>query len=262
MTHTTTTTVERPTGTRRAAINGLAVVGFVALLFIGITLAIYAARILPDTASRLGAANVYFSSIFGGDEGDNDLEVVPGESVPFENERNDEDEESATSTDPVETTTSPVPSTPSQTVTPTQPTTPTVIAVPVPGTRNLYGKADLTVRLVEVGYLRTSSTDSFVKDSTVPEDERPAFKFRVTNTGTNESGRWQFEAELPTRPRYTYKSREQVSLMPGQFADFTLGYDRPRDGENDVKIEIDSGEDVNESNENNNRLTFEIEVED
>lgn len=253
MTHTTTTTVERPGGARRAAINGLAVVGFVALLFIGITLAIYAARLLPNLESQLGAANVYFASIFGGDEEDNGLEVVPGESVPFEDGRNDEDA-SATTTEPVATTTSP--STPA--VTPT----PRVVAVPVPGTHNLYGKADLSVRLVEVGYLRTSSVDSFVKASRVPDGERPAFRFRVTNIGTNESGRWQFEANLPTRPRYTYKSRDQVSLMPGQFADFTLGYDRPRDGENNVTIEIDSGNDVNESNENNNRLTFEIKVED
>lgn len=259
MTHTTTTTVERPGGARRAAVNGLAVVGFVALLFIGITLAIYAARYLPETASRLGAANVYFSSLFNGGEEDNDLAVVPGESVPFEDERNDEEDRDAEE-EPVATTTSPTaPTTP---VTPGRPTTPVITAVPVPGTHNLYGKADLTVRLVEVGYLRTSSTDSFVKASRVPEGERAAFKFRVTNVGTNSSGRWQFEADLPTRPRYTYKSREQVSLLPGQFADFTLGYDRPRDGENDVKIEIDSGEDVNESNERNNTLTFEIEVED
>ena len=261
MTHTTTTTVERPGGTRRAAINGLAVVGFVALLFIGITLAIYAARYLPETASRLGAANVYFSSIFNGGEEDNDLEVVPGESVPFEDERNDEDEDR--DEEPVATTTSPTPSTPTTpVVTPGRPATPVVTAVPVPGTRNLYGKADLTVRLIEVGYLETSSTNSFKKASRVPDGERAAFKFRVTNVGTNESGRWQFEADLPTRPRYTYKSREQVTLMPGQFADFTLGYDRARDGENDIKIEIDSGEDVNESNERNNTLTFEIEVED
>jgi len=262
MTHTTTTTVERPAGARHAAINGLAVVGFVALLFIGITLAIYAARTLPETASRLGAANVYFASIFGDDEGDNDLEVVPGESVPFEDERNDEDEDTATTTDPVVSDDDTTPSTPVQPTTPGQPTTPRVVAVPVPGTRNLYGKADLSIRLVEVGYLRTSSTDSFVKASRVPEDERPAFKFRVTNTGTNESGKWQFEAKLPTRPSYTYKSRDQVSLMPGQFADFTLGYDRPRDGENDITIEIDTGKDVNESNESNNRLSFEIEVDE
>jgi hypothetical protein len=241
-------------------VNGLAVVGFVALLFIGITLAIYAARYLPEGISRLGAANVYFASFFG-NEGDNELEVVPGESVPFEDGRNDEDG-MATSTDAVATTTSPTPTTPTTPTTP-RPTTPIVTAVPVPGTRPApYGKADLSVRLVEVGYLRTNSVESFVKASRVPDGERAAFRFRVTNTGTNNTGSWEFEAELPTTPRYTYNSRTQPSLAPGEYADFTLGYDRARDGENRVTIEIDSDRDVDESNERNNTLTFEIEVED
>jgi len=258
MTHTTTTTVEKTGGTRRAAVNGLAVVGFVALLFIGITLAIYAARYLPEGVSRLGAANVYFASFFS-DEGDNELEVVPGESVPFEDERNDE-EEMATSTDPVATTTSPTSNNP--VVTP-RPSTPVVTAVPVPGSRPApYGKADLAVRLIEVGYLRTSDVDTFVKASRVPEDERAAFRFRVTNVGTNNSGTWEFEAALPTSPRYTYTSRAQRSLAPGEYADFTLGYDRARDGENRVTIEVDSDRDVSESSESNNDLSFEIEVED
>jgi len=254
---TTTTTIDHTGGSRRAAINGLAVVGFIALVFIGITLAIYAARYVPESLSRLGAANVYFASIFGGEE-DSDLVVVPGDSVPFEDGRNDE--ETATTTETVATTTTP---TPTQPTTPT-PGTPTVIAVPVPGTGTpvLYGKADLAIRLIEVGYLRTSSPDSFVKASRVPEGERAAFRFRVTNTGTNSSGTWEFEAKLPTSPRYTYESRAQKSLLPGQYADFTLGYDRARDGENDITIEIDSDDDVNEINEGNNRLTFEIEVED
>ena len=249
---TTTTTIDHTGGNRRAAVNGLAVVGFIALLFIGVTLAIYAARYLPDSLSRLGAANVYFASLFS-DEGDNELEVVPGDSVPFVDERNDE--EAATTTPAVATTTSPTPT--------PRPTTPVVTVVPVPGTQPTpYGKADLSIRLLEVGYLRTSSTDSFVRASRVPEGERAAFRFRVTNIGTNNSGTWEFEAKLPTSPRYTYKSRSQSSLAPNQYADYTLGYDRARDGENRVTIEIDSDEDVNEISESNNDLSFEIEVED
>jgi hypothetical protein len=254
---TTTTTIDHTNGSRRAAVNGLAVVGFIALLFIGVTLAIYAARYLPDSLSRLGAANVYFASFFSDDEGDNELEVVPGDSVPFEDGRNDEGE--ATTTPAVATTTSPTPTEP----TTPRPTTPVITVVPVPGTQPTpYGKADLSIRLLEVGYLRTSSTDSFVKASRVPEGERAAFRFRVTNIGTNNTGTWEFEAELPTSPRYTYKSRSQSSLAPSQYADYTLGYDRARDGENRVTIEIDSDRDVDEISESNNDLSFEIEVED
>jgi hypothetical protein len=59
---TTTTTTRNPA--RHAAINGLAIVGFIALLVAGIALAIYSARFLPKTASRIGAAAVSLSSVF------------------------------------------------------------------------------------------------------------------------------------------------------------------------------------------------------
>lgn len=253
MTHTaTTTTTERLVPARSAAINGLAVVGFVALVFIGITLAIYAARYIPETVSRLGAANVYFSSIFGDGEEETDLEVVPGDSIPFEN---DNDQEPAVPTN--------TPATPTTPTTPKpRPTTPVVITVPVTGTTApLYGKADLSVRLMETGYLKTADTDSFVKDNTVPDGKRPAIKFRVTNNGTNSTGSWEFKAKLPTTSTFTYTSRTQRSLMPGEYVDYTLGFDRAKDGENHITITIDSGNDVSESNENNNTLSVEIDVE-
>jgi len=257
---TTTTTTEHAQPTRRAAINGLAVVGFIALVFIGITLAIYAARYVPEAVSRAGSASVYFSSLFGGEDRDNDLEVVPGDSIPLP-----ADDETATSTDPIVATstestvnTDPAPTTP---VTP-RPGTPTVIQVPITVPQTLYGKADLIVRVTEVGYLRSASTDSFVKDNEVPEGERPAIKFRVTNVGTNKSGSWKFSAKLPTTTSYTFESRAQQSLAPGQYVDFTLGFDRAKDGENRISLKIDNEDDVDESNENNNDLSIEIEVED
>lgn len=256
---TTTTTTEHTQPTRRAAINGLAVVGFIALVFIGITLAIYAARYVPETVSRMGAANVYFSSLFGEDNADNDLEVVPGDSIPLP-----EGDETATSTDPiVATSTEPTVNEPNGPA-PVQPRpgTPTVITVPVTVPRTLYGKADLTVRVTEIGYLRSATTDSFVKDNEVPEGERPAIKFRVTNIGTNTSGSWKFSAKLPTTTSYTFESRAQQSLAPGQYVDFTLGFDRAKDGENRISLKIDTKDDVDESNENNNDTSVEIEVED
>lgn len=245
-----TTTTTQPA--RQAAINGLAVVGFIALIFIGITLAIYAARYVPETVARLGTANVYLSSIFGDTpEGDGDLEVVPGDSVPFP----DEEEPEATIPEETTDTTPPTPTTP-------RPGTPTVIKVPVTVPVAPYGKADLVVRITDIGYLRSSDIDTFVKDNTVPEGKRPAFKFRVTNTGTNNTGSWEFKVKLPTTSTYTYESRGQASLAPGQYVDYTLGFDRAKDGENRVTITVDSGDDVNESNENNNTASTDIEVED
>lgn len=263
MTHTTTTTtVEKTDGSRRAAINGLAVVGFIALIFIGITLAIYAARYVPETVARLGSANVYFSSIFGNGDEDSDLEVVPGDSVPFDDEDKNDGEVVVGADDESQVPLTPsTPSTPSTPATP-KPGKPTTITVPVTVPVTPYGKADLAVRVMAVGYLKSADTDSFVKDNEVPEGKRPAVKFRVTNTGTNNSGSWKFKAKLPTTSSYTFESRSQASLAPNQYVDFTLGFDRAKDGENRITITIDSDDDVNESNEKNNTLTVDIEVED
>lgn len=254
---TKTTTIVEEAPARRAAVNGLAIVGFIALVFIGITIAIYAARGIPETASRLGAANVYLSTLFGGGD-DAELEVVP-EEIPFE-----ENNETPAPSLPIEEPTAPeTPQTPANPTTPSRPATPIVTAIPVPGTpAPLYGKADLSVRLLERGYLKSADTDSFVKSSTVPDGKRPAVRFRVTNIGTNETGTWVFTAKLPTKPAYTYKSRKQQNLKPNQYADYTLGYDRPKDGDNDIVIKLDTEDDVNESNERNNTLTIEVEVED
>lgn len=254
---TTTTTVQQQPA-RRAAVNGLAVVGFIALIFIGITLAIYAARYVPQTVARLGTANVYLSSIFGDGADDNNLEVVPGDSVPFPSDN--EDTTADTNDEPAKSDTDTTPSTPAAPA--PRPSTPTVIQVPITVPITPYGKADLIVRITEVGYLRSADIDSFVKDNSVPDGKRPAFKFRVTNIGTNNSGPWEFKAKLPTTSTYTYESRNQASLAPGQYVDYTLGFDRAKDGENRVTITVDSGDDVNESNENNNTASTDIEVED
>ena len=256
--HKTTTTSSNPS--RQAAVNALAIVGFIVLVIVGIWLAIYAARFVPETIGRLGAANVYFSSLFGGEEEDNDLEVVPGDSVPFE----DDDEPVATSTpttndDEPKTDTPVAPPAPAA---PRAPATPRVTTYPVAVPQALYGKADLIVKITEIGYLNTSSTASFVKSNEVPENKRPAVKFRVTNVGTNTTGSWEFDAKLPTSSTYTFSSPTQQSLLPTQHIDYVLGYDRAKDGENRFTITVDSDEDVDESNENNNVESVTIEVED
>src|SRR3989344_3436924 len=45
--------------TRQAAINGLAVVGFIALVGAGIWFAVYSTRFVPTVVNNLGAAAVY-----------------------------------------------------------------------------------------------------------------------------------------------------------------------------------------------------------
>lgn len=258
----TTTTVTHGSASRRAAVNGLAVVGFVALIILGIGMAVYAARYVPQTIARMGSANVYFASLFDGDQDtentkdeDPGLVIVPGDEIPFEDEETpakDEDKDEPKKDEDTKPTTP---------TTPTPKPTTTVIAVPG-GTATYYGDPDLVVEIVETGYLRTTSTDSFVKADVVPDGKRPAFKFRVTNVGTNRAGSFVFEAKLPTSPAYTYESKKQQSLAPNQHLDFVLGFDRSKDGEQRVTVTIDTEDDVKEGNERNNSDSVVIEIED
>lgn len=250
--HTTTTTSKG--GVRQITVNTLAVIGFVVLVFMGITLALYAARYVPTTLSRMATANVFLSSFFVGTE-PAELEVVPGETIEFPDGN----------TTPVATST-PVTTIPVVTTPPPTPTQgPETVAVyPAGGTvaQAPYGKADLMITITEVGYLESASTASFVKSKTVPKGKRPAIKFTVRNAGTNVSGSWEFTAKLPTRSTYTFDSPKQRSLAPGEYVDYTLGFDKADDGTNDIIVTVDSGKDVAESSESNNVDTVEVTVLD
>lgn len=253
-TSTRVTTTTSDTGVRRITVNALAIIGFVVLVFIGITLAIYAARYVPTTLSRMATANVFLSSFFVGSE-PADLEVVPGETIEFPDEPTTP-VVTATST-PVVTTpvvTTPIPTQGSETIN-VYPAGGTVAVTP-------YGKADLTIDITEVGYLTSASTASFVKSKTVPDGKRPAIKFTVRNTGTNVTGSWEFKAKLPTRSTYTFDSPKQRSLAPGEYVDYTLGFDKADDGTNDIIVTVDSGKDVSESSESNNVDSVEVTVLD
>lgn len=253
-----TTTIRTTTrsGSRQAAVNALAIVGFIVLIIIGMALAIYAATFVPAALSRVGSAAVYLSSqVFPSDEGDTDLVVVPPtETVPF-----GDDAEVATST-PTTTpatggtvTTNPRPGTP----------TTTVIPVQVPASTNYYGLPDLVIENVQTGYLSSSNTSSFRASSRVPDGERGAVKFTIANRGTNVSGRFDFEVELPTTRGYTYSSRTQQSLRPGERIEYVMGFDQTREGNNRrIEITVDQDDDVRESNENNNDRSVTIDIED
>lgn len=239
---------------RRAAINGLAVVGFVALIFLGVMLAIYGARFVPDTISRLTGA-VYLSS-------------EPETQAPA----------------PTATTTVtvfvPVPATTTPATTPAATTTPAVVTPPSTGgplivrqptytytytnQPRLYGLPDLSVEIIEVGYLKTSSASSFRRAREVPDGERGAFRFTVRNGGTNATGLWRFRAELPTKNNDddTYTSGWQTSLMPGASKTYTIGFDDPDEGDDRrMEITVDYNDSVNEINERNNDDSAKIDVE-
>lgn len=238
------------TPARHAAVNALAIIGFIVLVMVGMLLAVYAARFVPAAVSRIGGAAVYLSSVFVSPDEDPGLVVVPPEEViPFP-----------------EATTTPVVTTPVTTPTPTPVAgTPVTTVVPITGTRvpvTPYGLADLAIESFTTGYLTSSNTSSFVASDTVPDGKRGAFKFSVVNKGTNVADRFKFEAELPTDRAYTYHSSFQPVLNPGERIDYVLGFDRTKEGNNrTIVVTIDSGNDVRESNENNNRKSVTIDIE-
>ncbi len=253
---TTTIKTTNGGGARRAAVNGLAIVGFIVLLFIGMALAVYAARFIPAAVSNIGSAAVYLSSQVFPSEDEGDLVVVEDpETVPFGD-------------DAAVATTTPATSTPTTgtggTVTP-RPGTPTTVVVPVPGTgpANYYGLPDLVVESVVTGYLNNSDTSSFRASDEVPDGKRGAVKFTVINRGTNVSGRFEFEVELPTTRGYTYNSRSQQSLRPGERIEYVLGFDQTREGQNrTISITVDPDDEIDESNERNNDRSVTIDIED
>lgn len=251
-------TTHDSTQSRKAAVGGLAVVGFIALILIGIATAIYAASFLPKAFSRLSTANVYLSSITQPND-NNQLEAVnPNTNAP-----------TSIPLSPATTTTTTVVSTPTPTYTqPTQTvvkptpvyTQPTYRVVPVATTQNYYGLPDLTTVITSVGYLRNSGdTNSYVIADAVPSGYTGAVRFVVSNRGTNTTGSWYFEAELPGAGNNSnYRSDSQRSLAPGDSIVYTLGFDSTTRGRDTVRVEADPNDRIDESSEGNNTDTESI----
>ncbi len=251
-----TTTIRTTTrsGSRQAAITALAIVGFIVLIIVGMALAVYAARFVPGALSNIGSAAVYLSSqVFPSDD-ESDLVVVPPtETVPF-----GDDTEVATTT-ATTTVTTPAPTT---TTTP-RPGTPTTVVVPVqvPASTNYFGLPDLVLENVQTGYLTGTSVNTFRASNDVPDGERGAVKFTVANRGTNVSERFDFDFRINTSPsiRENYNGK---SLRPNERIEYTLWFDRVRsDDDRTITIDVDPGDDINESNENNNDRTVRIDIE-
>jgi hypothetical protein len=205
---------------RHATLQGLAAVGFVTLIIAGIMLAIYAARFVPEAASRVGSAAVYLSQVFTPAK-KADLQVVT--QIPFGVASTTESTTTAVVATTTTTVTKPVTyppaTTPGEETTTTYPSGGTPVAT-------LHGLPDLKVTITQVGYLSLNNTDSFIAAKVIPSGLRGAVKFTVTNVGTNTTGNWSFNANLPTTSSFTFNSDAQKPLLPGERIDYTLGFDR------------------------------------
>ncbi|MHB1162933.1 MAG: CARDB domain-containing protein [Minisyncoccota bacterium] len=245
--------------TRQAAINGLAVTGFIVLIVLGVWLAVYSTRFVPDVANRVGTAAAYLGSVFvPAPTPTPTLSVVPNASttISFDTESAASSTE-ATSTTPVvapKPSPKPVATTAGKEATSSYLMSGTVAPV-------YSGLPDLIVTINAVGYLATSSADSFVASGTVPTGSRPAVSFTIKNIGTNVAGAWRFSASIPTQTAYVYASQPQQSLNPGDSIDYTLGFDQATAGANKmISITANSDHAIAESNSNNDSASATITI--
>ena len=251
----TTTTINRNPG-RRAAVNALAIVGFIALLIIGIGLAIYSARFVPSIASRFGGAAVSLSSIFKQNDAPALQVVTATTTLPFEAVTATS---TATTTQTAATTTTAHTGTGTGTGTTGQTTT-TVTTVTTPVAP--HGLSDLAVIITNVGYLNIpGNTSTFIPSNNVPNGKSGAIQFTVTNAGTNYTGNWSFNVSIPTSPSQNFSSGNQNSLAPGDSVDYTLGFDRGNSGPSRlITVTLDPNNLIAETNENDNIATRSIDI--
>ncbi|HQT82568.1 MAG TPA: CARDB domain-containing protein [Candidatus Paceibacterota bacterium] len=229
---------------RTTTVYVFAVIGFVALVGAGMWLAVYSTRYVPSIVNRFGSAAVYLGSVFTPAPS---LSVVPTASttIPF-GEASSSISTSITS--PAVPPAKHVPVTAGAETSNVFPLGTTTTAVAVPN-----GLPDLITTINAIGYLATSSANSFVASSTVPAGSRPAVTFTIKNAGTGVSGPWRFSASIPTQTAYIYRSQLQQPLNPGDSIDYTLGFDQANKGAGQT-ISITANYDhlVTESNFNNN----------
>ena len=246
--------IEFTTPTRRAAVYGLAGVGFVALIAFGIWLAIYSSRYVPEVVNTLGSAAVSLSELFT--PAPEPSLLVVGSSTPATSTTISFGDDEPAVTTPANTGTRP--SGGSTTPGPeTGGTFPIGTTTPV-----LHGLPDLVVEIDAIGYLASGSTDSFVASSTVPAGSRAAVKFIIRNAGTNVAAPWRWSATLPAQGTFGYQSQLQQSLNPGDRIEFTLGFDQPNRGSNQtITINVNHDSTIGESNTNNNRATATLTVQ-
>lgn len=243
--------------TKQAAVNGLAVVGFITLLALAVVLAGNAARFVPTIVNGavegLSATVVGVTSIFVQDE---NVIVVDTETPNTNFPIVLEDEEKETEEPKAPTT--PVTPTPGSEDTEVIPQNPTPVSDP-------NGLADLVPTILATGKLVGGvQAQNFIPASDLTKSDRIAVKFQVANNGTKETGtNWRFNVVMPTETTYIFEGQEQhvQNLLPGEKIEYVIGFDRSKVGEDlQISVAVDQNNGVTESDENNNGAFVKITV--
>lgn len=244
----------------KAVMNALATVGFIALIGASMWLAVYSStRYIPSFVTRVGSAAVYLGSVFIPSPKPG-LSVVPT-SVATTTIYFGE----ASSTILNETSAHSKPIVPKQ-IRPTAGTKTNnayqIGSTTVAMSSAQNGLPDFIVRINAIGYLATSSAESFIASSTVPSGNRPAVRFTIKNIGKGATGQWRFSASIPTQSAYIYQSQLQQSLnSSGDSIDYTLGFDQASSGAGKtISITANFDNSIAESNTNNNTASTTITI--
>lgn len=251
---------EIKTSHRTAILHTLAVVGFVTLVGASMSLAVYSTRFVPNIASRLGSAAVFLGSVFTPSEPS--LAVVPtptaSTTISFADASS-----SLSSITPSNVSTIPEIAAPKPTPTPGPKTTSTIQiggSAPVAAAPQT-GLPDFVVTIDAIGYLATTSTDSFVTSTNAPAGTRPAVKFTIKNVGGSDASPWRFSASIPTQTAFIYQSQTQQPLASGDSIAYVLGFDQATKGPGQlISISANFDRSVPESNPNNNSASAAITV--
>ena len=236
---------ERP---KKAALTSLAIVGFVALIIIGILATIYAASFIPKMFSTSGSASAYLSGLADTSNPTPTTQPAPATTTP-----------TVTATlEPVAPPTAPVPA--KQTVTRTIYRTVVVPSQPVYTTPVYSGLSDLTVTVTDKGYLRNGNGGTFVSSSYVPNGYLGAVKYRISNLGTNISTSYRVAIAVDTNGSRDNATVNGGALPPNRSVEGIGSFDATSGGTATIRLSVDAGGNVAESNENNNTDVTTINV--
>ena len=254
------------TPARRATATALAVIGFLALVILGLWLAVWAARSLSGGAFSLGAAADYVGSMFT-PKGNPSLTVVSTSSAPLPFGSSTPTSTVTATTTPHATTT-PAKKTSSGTYAPVQyrtveTTYPTPGATPIAApAQPLSGFPDIQLTVTAVGYFDASG--AFIASSTISHSATLGAEILVANTGTNVTGPWDITVTVPTVTNATFSTTQTMaSLNPHDknYIDVRLTTGQARIGTDTITAVADPNNKITETSETNNSSSATITVQ-
>lgn len=253
----------------QTAIKSLAVIGLITLIMAGIMLAVYMVRFVPSVIGGFESSTVYLSGIISSNTTRNNLTVVPQTTIPFSKEApkkgsslfaTSTNENKIKSTKPIQD---------KHVSNHTWAGKGKKITTQLYGvngnsakpTSKYYGLPDLVTTITSVGYIVSTSTNTFVKSTIIPPHKQVEVKFRIMNKGTNVTGPWSFEIHLPTEVNSIYPSKIIKSLAPGQPEDFIVHFTNAQVGVNrKIEIVADPNVKVKELHKKNNIASVNITI--